>query len=407
LGLVYVFRSAALGVVFVTTISPALADDDLRGFIEARGAVADGEETWLEGGFGKTRSGEGDDDAVADGVLRGMLEWRPQITWGLNGYVTLQLDTQMQPAIDIGEAFVSYRGAPSAGWRLEGRAGLFYPPISLEHDGIGWTTTYTITPSAINSWVGEEVRVFGVEATARRRFDTQEFEATLAAFGFNDGAGTLLAFRGWALGDVTPGLSGELAVPWRSFPYQEHTSITYESDNRIGYYAQVRYRPVGNVSLDLMYYDNRGDRISDVDGQTNWETQFLNVGARIAIDEDTHLLAQAMSGRTVWGMQTPMGPWTEVDFNSGYVLLAREFGRHEVAGRLDYFQVDDQTFADVDNNDEEGWAATAAYQFDVTPDVRLAIEGLLVSSERPARLDQGIDPEQDQSVLQTSVKFSF
>jgi hypothetical protein len=406
MGLVSVIRKAALGVVFVATISPALAEDDLRGFIDLRGAVADGEESWLEEGFGKTRFGDGD-DLDGEGVLRGMLIWTPQITWSLDGFVSLQLDTQMQPALDIGEAYLAYRGSPSAGWRWEGRAGLFYPPISLEHDGPGWTTVHTITPSAINSWLGEEIRSVGVEATARRRFDNQELAATLGLFGFNDGAGTLLAFRGWALGDVTPGLSGELALPQRSFPYQEHTSITYESDDRIGYYAQLRYRPVGNVNLDLLYFDNRGDLVSDEEGQTNWETQFLNLGARIALNENTRLLAQAMSGQTVWGMRTPMGYWTDVRFHSGYVLLAREFGRHEFAGRLDYFQVDDRSFAATNNNDDEGWAATAAYQFEVTPDVRLALEGLHISSERPARLDQGIDPQQDQTLLQTSLKVSF
>jgi hypothetical protein len=246
-----------------------------------------------------------------------------------------------------------------------------------------------------------------VEATAQRRFGVQEVAATLAAFGFNDGSGTLLAARGWALGDVTPGLSGELALPWRSFVYQDHTSITYESDNRIGYYAQARYRPFGNVNLDLLYYDNRGDRVSHADGQTNWETQFLNFGARVSLDEDTHVLMQAMTGRTILGERTPDGYWVDVDFHAAYMLLARQFGRHEIAGRLDYFQVDDRSFVVIDNNDEEGWAATAAYQFALAPDMRLAMEALHVSSERPARADQGIDQAQDQTVLQTSVKFSF
>ena len=104
--------------------------------------------------------------------------------------------------------------------------------------------------------------------------------------------------------------------------------------------------------------------ISDFDGQTNWETRFLNAGMRIAFDEDTRLLAQAMSGRTIWGYRTPMGYWVDVDFNSAYVLLARDFDVHRVAGRLDYFEIGDRSFVDIDNNDEEGWAATAAYQLE-------------------------------------------
>ena len=33
------------------------------------------------------------------------------------------------------------------------RAGLLFPPISLEHTAKGWAPTHTITPSAINTWV--------------------------------------------------------------------------------------------------------------------------------------------------------------------------------------------------------------------------------------------------------------
>jgi hypothetical protein len=396
---------AALGFAIVSIATPVGADegDDLRGFIEFRVAAADGEGSWIEEGFGKTRfSG----DESVEGLARGIVLWRPHLGWNLDGYLTIEADTQLDPVIDVVEAYVTYRSPPSQGWRFSGRAGVFYPPISLEHDGAAWTTTNTITPSAINSWVSEEVKVVGAEASARRRFGDQELMARLALFGFNDTSGTLLAFRGWALGDLMAGVGSEMELP-SSMVYQDATRPTFELDDRIGYYAQLQYRPAQNVSTDLLFYDNRGDRISDSNGQTNWETRFLSFGARIAFDEDTRLLAQAMSGRTIWGERTPMGYWVDVDFNAAYALLAHDIGRHSVAGRVDYFEIGDNSFADIDNNDEEGWAATATYQFELSPEVRLAVEGLHVSSDRPSRVYQALDPEQAQTVLQTSVELSF
>ncbi len=392
----------------VSLITPCVAHAgegaELRGFLDLGAAVADGEQSWIDEGFGKTRF-SGDEDV--EGVARAILLWRPQLPWNLDGFVTIAADAQLDPALDLVEGYLNYRGAPSPGWRLSGRAGVFYPPISLEHDGPAWTTTQTITPSAINSWIGEEVKVVGAEASARRRFAGQELTATLALFGGNDTSGTLLAFRGWALGDVMAGVRSEMELPRRSFTYQETTRPTFELDNRVGYYAQIQYRPAQNVTTDLLFYDNRGDRVSDAHGQTNWETRFLSFGARVAFDHDTRLLTQAMSGRTIWGQRTPMGYWVDVDFDAAYILLARDLGAHRIAGRLDYFHIGDLSFVASDNNDEEGWAATAAYQVALSPTVRVAIEGLHVSSERPSRIDQGLDPEQTQTVLQTMLKLSF
>ena len=177
------------------------------------------------GGFGKTRfDGSQNNTFETGGYARAMLVWRPHLTWSWDMYLSLQGDTQAQPSLDLVEGYVSYRGAPTDGWRLSGRLGLMYPPVSLENDGPGWTTTRTITPSAINSWIGEEVKIGGVEVTARRQFGDSDLTLTLAAFGWNDTSGTLLAARGWALDDVLVGANGRLDLPDRSFSYQDFTN---------------------------------------------------------------------------------------------------------------------------------------------------------------------------------------
>ncbi len=397
----------------VALAQPAHADnlfdgDQLRGFLDLSPAVTDGETSWLEEGFGKLRFSGDNGDWDADVLARGMLIWTSHLSWNVDALVTVQADSQMQQPLDIVEAFLSYRGAPSAGWRFSGRAGVFFPPVSLEHDGPGWTTTDTLTPSAVNSWIGEEVKVLGVEATAARPIWGRDFSATAALFGYNDTSGTLIAFRGWALGDVTPGVFGELDLPTRSYPYQDYTRATMELDNRLGWYARLQYRPLGNITLEALYYDNNGDAVSDAHGQTDWETTFTNVGLRAALGDDMRLRAQAMYGHTIWGYNVPgFGYYTDVDYGAAYVLLARDFGPHTIAGRIDYFDVSDNSFVAVDNNDEEGWAATAAYQVEVNDHSDFGIEAVHVASDRPSRTDQGLAPEQDQTSIRTTVRVHF
>lgn len=80
--------------------------------------------------------------------------------------------------------------------------GGFYPQLSLENPDMGWLSAYNYTNSAINSWVGEELRTLGVEATIKRparNFNSaHSFSLVGATFKGNDPAGTLLAWRGFA-----------------------------------------------------------------------------------------------------------------------------------------------------------------------------------------------------------------
>ena len=82
------------------------------------------------------------------------------------------------------------------------RAGLMWPPVSLEHEGADWHVADSITPSAINSWIGEEVRPVPSKHD-RREPRRDKLRATAAVIAANDTAGTLLTFRGWALHDRT------------------------------------------------------------------------------------------------------------------------------------------------------------------------------------------------------------
>jgi hypothetical protein len=137
---------------------------------------------------------------------------------------------------------------PVGGVRYSARVGLFYPPISQEHGGAFWTPTEAITPSAVNSWVGEEVKVVGAEASARRTLAGQEVAVTAALFEFNDTSGTLLTARGWSLGDVRTGAYGHFDLPplggiLRHVQARITTPVA-ELDRRIGSYGRLEHFPI-------------------------------------------------------------------------------------------------------------------------------------------------------------------
>ena len=91
----------------------------------------------------------------------------------------------------------------SSGVAFSARAGLMWPPVSLEHEGADWHVRDFITPSAINSWIGEEVKPLAAEGTFGASLGQHKLRATAALIAANDTAGTLLTFRGWALHDRT------------------------------------------------------------------------------------------------------------------------------------------------------------------------------------------------------------
>ena len=69
----------------------------------------------------------------------------------------------MRISLGITEAYLQFRPYPHAGYRLRVKAGAFYAPVSLENRASGWESPYTLSYSAINSWLATEVR------THRRR----------------------------------------------------------------------------------------------------------------------------------------------------------------------------------------------------------------------------------------------
>lgn len=383
----------------------ARAADGLHGIAQIDLAVADTEESWLDGGFGKTSWSEADAR-----LSQAVVEWRPNLGFAVGAVVSIQYQAKVDPAVDLNEAYLALKAPPMAAGRLSGRAGLFYPPVSLEHPGAGWTTEDTLSASALNTWIGEEVKVGGIEATFARDFGGHELSATAAVFGWNDTSGTLLTFRGWALGEVRTGWQTAYELPPLSpfmIPRQaDETDPMLELDGRAGYYGRIEWRPPAPVTVEIFHYDNAGNRIAVEKKQWAWETRFTNIGLTWELDERTRVLAQALTGETLMGFRTP-AIWADVGFSAAYVLASRRIAADTVTGRLDWFEAEDRSLLVADNNDEHGWAATAAWRRPLSDHADVLVEAQHVSSERPSRALAGDDPQQDEFVLQSALRLRF
>jgi hypothetical protein len=398
---------------------PALADPprldlpaDLTAVIEFRIVLTDGERSWTDGGFGRARFGAGGADPDLDAAANAELVWHGPIAWNVQGTLAVAVQDEQDQPVDLIEAYATWRPVPGGPTRWSVRAGMFWPPVSLEHDGPAWQVADMITPSAINSWIGEEVKVVGVEGSAVHPLGGGRITATLGLFGFNDTAGTLIAFRGWALHDQKTGAFSRQTLPplnaFMASAQPRWTTPTLEIDGRPGFYGRLSWQLAAPVVLEAFYYSNRGEpEAITANLQWGWDTRFLNLGARVDLGSRTRLLAQALAGTTEMGIAENGHYWVETRFRAAYLRLTHNIGRVALSGRVDLFDTR-QTGSQVAPDDsEEGWSATAALNWRLTDRAQLILEAMHNESERGARARLGLAPDQRQDVVQASMRLTL
>jgi hypothetical protein len=169
---------------------------------DVRLVAVDGEKSWVDGGFGKLRSGSDGDLRLSPQLGNVDLVWKPQFSWALSATIVGAVQGGERTQAGLSQAYLSFRPMRSAGGTaLSARAGLMWPPVSLEHVGDDWHVKDSITPSAINTWIAEEVRPVAAEGTVATTLGDNRLRFTAAVMAANDTAGTLLTF----LADADPG----------------------------------------------------------------------------------------------------------------------------------------------------------------------------------------------------------
>ena len=310
--------------------------------------------------------------------------------------------------VGLTEAYLQFRPYPFAGYRLRVKAGAFYPPISLENRAAGWESPYTLSSSAIDSWLAIEVRTVGVEAQldwlGTRQGHDFDLGVTGGAFGWNEGAGGFIAGDGFTLTDRQTPFGGRVGLP--GDPVLMNFEPFREFDGRAGAYGGLELRWLDRVVVRALRYDNRADptAMDYASYAIAWETTFSAVGARYEASEGLTAIVQAIKGDTTIA---PEGFVLDWPFRAQYALLAKSFGRHMLSVRYDRFEVD--TNADDGGDGAEiGHAWTAAYVF--TPDEhwRFTLEWLRVTSNSYERADAfNLPPLAAETQVQLAVRYAL
>jgi hypothetical protein len=323
--------------------------------------------------------------------------------WTLHGVLDAYGDHDRN-AVDTSELWLGYRPFPSGPVRWQLKLGAFYLPASLENRGPGWRSVYTLTPSAINSWIGEELRTIGAEAEVRwlaaRSGLPGDVSLVVAAYGWNDPAGVLIADRGFALSDRPSTLFGGLGRPPIGF--------YHEIDRRPGYYVGVAFHGAAGLELRALRYDNRADPGAATDGGGGaWLTRFTSLGARWEPRGPLTLIAQYLAGDTTIGPDGAPARQYVMRFHAAFALASLEWQRHRLTVRYDDFHTRQTSGFYGPHGDEagHGWTIGASHEFG--SDWTLAAEWIRLQSRFPPRSLVSGMPDRTDTQVQLALRYQL
>lgn len=401
-----ILNSTRVGVACGALAAASLAHATSYDFsIDLRAVDSNGRNSYLDGGQGKLRYDE-DDSGLRLGRLRAAINQPLGEVFALHAEASSWGDHDKNP-IDLTEAYLEYKPYPVAGFRTRVRLGAFYPPMALENRATGWETPYTLTPSPISSWVGEEIRTIGLEGQVdwlgTRMGHSFDLQLTGALFGWNDPAGTMIALNGFVLDDRQTTLFGRVGKSGPD-PTQPRREMFHEMDHRPGYYVGGQLRYLDRAVLNVLHYDNRADPTVYVAKLQNfaWNTNFDAASLRVETGRGWTVLLQWLDGQTVIEPNNFHLQW---DFNSRSAMLARSFGHHLLSARYDTFEVEMGQYSSPGN--EEGHAWTAAYSFVPNDKWRFMLEWLQVHSDVEARSVLGEPDLATETKVELSVRYAI
>jgi hypothetical protein len=305
--------------------------------------------------------------------------------------------------VDLSEFWLDVRPFPVSAIRWHARVGAFHMPVSLENRGAGWTDVYSITPSALNTWTGEEFRTIGAELEARWLGASQgylgDFALIGAAYAWNDPAGKLLADRGFALTDRPSTLFGGLGRP--------PTSFYHEIDRKPGYYGGITWRHHDRLEVRALRYDNRADPGASTRDGHAWRTRFSSFGARAEPSAHWTLIAQYLSGDTAVGSNFAGPDQFLMNYHAAFALASYEWNRERLTIRRDVFGTHHTSgFYELPSN-QVGNSWTAAWAHELGGDWQLTTEWIHVWSRFAPRAAIGLAPALPESQLQLAVRYRF
>ncbi|WP_394222955.1 outer membrane beta-barrel protein [Alteromonas gracilis] len=298
----------------------------------------------------------------------------------VNGY------TDGEQKVGVSELYLKYRPFIASTIKPEVKVGAFFPALSAENTDIGWLSPHFLSNSAINSWVGEELRTGGIEVSIRQNGrqvrSNWSWKILGSVFKGNDTTGTLLSWRGFALHDrqsvyndrvnflPIPGVVSEegLNAPAWTDPFRE-------IDGRFGYYAGAHLAYKRRAELRYYFYDNNADpNILDSDRIYAWHTQFHSLTLRYMPRPDLTLFTQILVGDTLMGEHVVDNDFASAYIAAAYNLSSLNWDHITVAMRADWYQVTDNDNTINDPNGSRGSALTVSARYDLNRQLAVTAE---------------------------------
>ncbi len=399
------WRRLALGLLLVFPSASMAQDVTLHGMADFRLVAPSGQVSNVDGGLGKFSWGDGRGSPVlpefGQGVLRGSVLFTP----ALRAVAEIRYDPQQKTAIDLLDAYFRYSPVSTSRWRWGIRAGAFFPPISLETPNIGWTPEWTLTPSALNAWIGEELRIIGTEMNVEWRGDLDRFELVAAAYGLNQPAGEAMSAYGWTFDARPTGLADHLRLP--GLPVAPGAKYNYEFrqfDQSIGWYTGIAWERLDLGRIALLRYDNEANPHKHDSAEFAWHTRFWSLAGNTQIGPVV-VLAQAMVGTTV--IEPLLGSNFTTEFWAWYVLAGIERGNWRYAVRFDQFATSESGPATGLKGTEHGVAGTAAIIWTPRKGINVIGEVISTNYNRAQRVLIGQAPHVIETQAQLALRVSF
>lgn len=406
----------ALGLYALLLLSPITFAQTIQtkveGVIDASYDSGSDSVSWLDKGWGTTRFGINDNNLS---ISRAAFTGRIDFTNSLSFFGVAQYVPEPKATIGFTEAYLQYQPI-AKGYQVSAKVGAFYPKMSLENTGFAWSSPYTYNYSALNAWLGEEVRAIGTELTIKRparRFRSKfDYSLHTAIFKGNDPAGTLIAWRGLLPHDRQTNLNERIGFaplyslqkPQLSKQWQ-YSDPFHEVDGRFGFYAGVHLEYLKKHSMRIYWYDNNGDpaAINTSIGQYAWDTKFLSIAWKSKFTKQTHFLAQAMSGSTA------MGPSLGVnnDFHSWFLLLSHKWQDYRFSARYEQSKVIDKDHWAFDPNASDNQALTLHASRAFSERWRAGIEWLYSDSWLSYRYKSGLPYDVKDKVWRATISYQF
>ena len=372
--------------------------------LDMRLVAADAPTSFIDGGLGIVRYG---DDR--DGVELGRA--RLAVSQDLGDLLTLKIDASAwgqhdKNPVDVTEAYLQLHPYPFGDWRPRLKLGAFYAPISLENRAEGWESPYTLSSSAMDSWVAQELRTIGAEFKLEwlgtHSGHDVDASAVVGVYGWNQGAGDSLTDSGFTITDWQGSLFGRVGRPNGVAGANDEY---HQFDNRAGTYVGLELRYLDRITVEGLHYDNHANPAAEdeVTGNYAWETRFDTAGVRAENDAGWTAIVQWMAGETyVAPDEVGLLEW---DFVTRYVLISKRLGAHTLSARYDDFKVNaEQTFP---LGAQAGHALTLAYRFEPNNHWRFTLEWVRARGFQGNRaVLEGVAPFATESDAQLAIRYA-